>query len=349
MIIITNPDITQDQLDHIREQVEARGMKTKITRGERQTIIGCIGDDDVLREMALHRLPGVQSVVPVMKPYKLASRQFSACLTEVRVGDGSDQVIGGDAIAVIAGPCSVESRAMLRETALSVRDSGAIMLRGGACKPRTSPYSFQGLGREALEIMAEVRAETGLPIVTEVMDTRQVELVAEHADMLQIGARNMQNVALLAEVGRVQRPVLLKRGLSATITELLMSAEYIMAHGNMQVVLCERGIRTFENATRNTLDISAVPVVHALSHLPVMVDPSHSGGRRDLVVPLSRAAIAVGADGIIVDVHPHPEQALCDTLDRRAAVTQAFRVVGGNEPRAEETDPWLVAHPGDRI
>jgi 3-deoxy-7-phosphoheptulonate synthase len=312
MIIITNPDVTQQQLDHIREQVEARGMKTKITRGERQTIIGCIGDDDVLREMALHRLPGVQSVVPVMKPYKLASRQFSACLTEVRVGDGSDQVIGGDAIAVIAGPCSVESRSMLRETALSVRDAGAIMLRGGAFKPRTSPYSFQGLGREALEIMAEVRAETGLPIVTEVMDTRQVELVAEHADMLQVGARNMQNFALLAEVGRVQRPVLLKRGLSSTIEELLMAAEYIMSNDGRDVVLCERGIRTFETATRNTLDISAIPVLKRETHLPVIVDPSHAGGAADLVAPLAFAAIAAGADGLIIEVHPTPESALSD-------------------------------------
>jgi 3-deoxy-7-phosphoheptulonate synthase len=247
-----------------------------------------------------------------MKPYKLASRQFSACLTEVRVGDGSDQVLGGDAIAVIAGPCSVESRSMLRETALSVRDAGAIMLRGGAFKPRTSPYSFQGLGREALEIMAEVRAETGLPVVTEVMDTRQVELVAEHADMLQIGARNMQNFALLAEVGRVQRPVLLKRGLSSTIEELLMAAEYIMSNDGRDVVLCERGIRTFETATRNTLDISAIPVLKRETHLPVIVDPSHAGGAADLVAPLAFAAIAAGADGLIIEVHPTPETALSD-------------------------------------
>jgi 3-deoxy-7-phosphoheptulonate synthase len=228
------------------------------------------------------------------------------------VGDGSDQVLGGDAIAVIAGPCSVESRTMLRETALSVRDSGAIMLRGGAFKPRTSPYSFQGLGREALEIMAEVRAETGLPIVTEVMDTRQVELVAEHADMLQIGARNMQNFALLAEVGRVQRPVLLKRGLSSTIEELLMAAEYIMSNDGRDVVLCERGIRTFETATRNTLDISAIPVLKRETHLPVIVDPSHAGGAADLVAPLAFAAIAAGADGLIIEVHPTPETALSD-------------------------------------
>jgi 3-deoxy-7-phosphoheptulonate synthase len=313
MVIITNPGITEEQLDHIREYVEARGMRTMISRGERQTIVGCIGDDDVLREMALHRLPGVQAVVPIMKPYKLANVQFTARRTEVRVGDAPEQVIGGgDAIAVIAGPCSVENRTMLRETAVSVRDSGAIMLRGGAFKPRTSPYSFQGLGLEALEMLAEVRAETGLPIVTEVMDTRQVEVVAEHADMLQVGARNMQNFALLAEVGRVQRPVLLKRGLSATIEELLMAAEYIMVNGGRDIVLCERGMRTFETATRNTLDIAAIPVLKRETHLPVIVDPSHAGGLADLVAPLAFAAIAAGADGLIVEVHPTPESALSD-------------------------------------
>ena len=313
MVIITNPGITQEQLDHIREYVEARGMRTMVSRGERQTIIGCIGDDDVLREMALHRLPGVQSVVPIMKPYKLANVQFTARRTEVRVGDAPEQVIGGgDAIAVIAGPCSVENRTMLRETAVSVRDAGAIMLRGGAFKPRTSPYSFQGLGLEALEMLAEVRAETGLPIVTEVMDTRQVDVVAKHADMLQVGARNMQNFALLAEVGRVQRPVLLKRGLSATIEELLMAAEYIMVNGGRDVVLCERGMRTFETATRNTLDIAAIPVLKRETHLPVIVDPSHAGGLADLVAPLAFAAIAAGADGLIVEVHPTPESALSD-------------------------------------
>jgi 3-deoxy-7-phosphoheptulonate synthase len=313
MVIITNPGITEDQLDHIREYVEARGMRTMISRGERQTIVGCIGDDDVLREMALHRLPGVQAVVPIMKPYKLANVQFTARRTEVRVGDAREQVIGGgDAIAVIAGPCSVENRNMLRETAVSVRDAGAIMLRGGAFKPRTSPYSFQGLGLEALEMLAEVRAETGLPIVTEVMDTRQVEVVAEHADMLQVGARNMQNFALLAEVGRVQRPVLLKRGLSATIEELLMAAEYIMVNGGRDIVLCERGMRTFETATRNTLDIAAIPVLKRETHLPVIVDPSHAGGLADLVAPLAFAAIAAGADGLIVEVHPTPETALSD-------------------------------------
>jgi 3-deoxy-7-phosphoheptulonate synthase len=247
-----------------------------------------------------------------MKPYKLAAREFVGESSRVRVGDGASAVVGGRELAVIAGPCSVEGREMLRETGQAVRAAGAGMLRGGAFKPRSSPYAFQGLGRAALEMLAEVRAETGLPIVTEVMDTRQVELVGEYADMLQIGARNMQNFALLSEVGRIQRPVLLKRGLSATIKELLMAAEYIMAQGNRDVILCERGIRTYETATRNTLDIAAIPVLKRETHLPVMVDPSHAGGRADLVAPLSFAAIAAGADGLVVEVHPCPEQALSD-------------------------------------
>jgi len=247
-----------------------------------------------------------------MKPYKLAAREFVGEGSRVRVGDGASAIVGGRELAVIAGPCSVEGREMLRQTAHAIRAAGAGMLRGGAFKPRSSPYAFQGLGRAALEMLAEVRAETGLPVVTEVMDTRQVELVGEFADMLQIGARNMQNFALLSEVGRIQRPVLLKRGLSATIKELLMAAEYIMAQGNRDVILCERGIRTYETATRNTFDVAAIPVLKRETHLPVMVDPSHAGGRADLVAPLSFAAIAAGADGIIVEVHPDPEQALSD-------------------------------------
>jgi len=312
MIIITRPSITPAELDHIREYVEGLGLRTSVTRGERQTIIGCIGDDDLLREAPLLALPGVESVMPVMKPYKLAAREFVGEGSRVRVGDGASAIVGGRELAVIAGPCSVEGREMLRQTAHAIRAAGAGMLRGGAFKPRSSPYAFQGLGRAALEMLAEVRAETGLPVVTEVMDTRQVELVGEFADMLQIGARNMQNFALLSEVGRIQRPVLLKRGLSATIKELLMAAEYIMAQGNRDVILCERGIRTYETATRNTFDVAAIPVLKRETHLPVMVDPSHAGGRADLVAPLSFAAIAAGADGIIVEVHPDPEQALSD-------------------------------------
>jgi len=313
MIIITRANVTDAEVDHIRERIESVGMRTHLSRGESRTIIGCIGDESLLQEVPLRSLPGVESVMPVLKPYKLASREFAADRTVVHVGGRDAHAsFGGSAITVIAGPCSVENRAMLSTTATLVRDAGASMLRGGAFKPRTSPYAFQGLGAEALRLLAEVRAETGLPVVTEVMDTRQVDLVAEHADMLQVGARNMQNFALLAELGRVQRPVLLKRGLSATIKELLMAAEYIMANGNHAVVLCERGIRTYETATRNTLDIAAIPVLKRESHLPVIVDPSHAGGDASLVAPLAFAAIAAGADGLIVEVHPDPECALSD-------------------------------------
>ena len=310
MIIITRYDITDEELDHIRERVEAAGLHTHLSRGERRTIIGCIGDEAKLQEVPLRSLAGVEQVLPVLKPYKLASKEFSAQNTIVRVGANAS--IGSDVLTVIAGPCSVENRTMLYETAHAVQAAGATILRGGAFKPRSSPYSFQGLGKQALELLAEVRAETGLPVVTEVLDTRDVDIVAEHADMMQVGARNMQNFALLSELGRVQRPVLLKRGLSATISELLMSAEYIMAHGNHQVVLCERGIRTFERATRNTLDVSAIPVLKRETHLPVIVDPSHAGGDSELVAPLAFAAVAAGADGLIIEVHPDPESALSD-------------------------------------
>jgi 3-deoxy-7-phosphoheptulonate synthase len=312
MIITTRPGITDAELDVIRERVESLGMRTHIVRGTQRTIIGCLGDDALLQEAGMLNVPGVESVTPVLKPYKLVGRDFVPDATVVRAGDGFGAAIGGQELAIIAGPCSVEGRDMLRETAVSIRAAGAGLLRGGAFKPRTSPYAFQGLGREALRMLAEVRAETGLPVVTEVMDTRQVELIAEHADVLQIGARNMQNFALLSEVGRVQRPVLLKRGLSATVKELLMAAEYIVAQGNRDVILCERGIRTFETATRNTFDVAAIPVLKAETHLPVIVDPSHAGGRADLVAPLAFAAIAAGADGLIVEVHPCPEQALSD-------------------------------------
>jgi 3-deoxy-7-phosphoheptulonate synthase len=314
MIIITRSGITDAELDAIRERVEQRGMRTHLSRGVERTIIGCIGDESLLAEVPLRSMPGVEDVVPVLKPYKLASREFAAMPTVVSVGAGSSAgaAFGGPAVAVIAGPCSVEGREMLHETAVGVRAAGAAMLRGGAFKPRTSPYSFQGLGLEALHMIAEVRRETGLPVVTEVMDVRQIDAVAEHADMLQVGARNMQNFSLLSELGRVKRPVLLKRGLSATVKELLMAAEYIMSQGNRDVVLCERGIRTFESATRNTLDVAAVPVLKRETHLPVIVDPSHAGGFAALVAPLSFAAIAAGADGLIIEVHPDPAAALSD-------------------------------------
>jgi 3-deoxy-7-phosphoheptulonate synthase len=347
MIIVTRPGVTDAEIDHIRERVETLGMRTHVSRGEQRTVIGCIGDESLLADAALLSLPGVESVTPILKPYKLASREFAAEPTVVRAGDRGGAAVGGRRLAVIAGPCSVEGRDMLRETARAVKAAGAGMLRGGAFKPRTSPYAFQGLGEAGLRMLAEVRAQTGLPIVTEVMDTRQVELVAEHADVLQVGARNMQNFALLSELGRVQRPVLLKRGLSATVKELLMAAEYVMAQGNRDVILCERGIRTFETATRNTLDVAAIPVLKAETHLPVIVDPSHAGGRADLVAPLAFAAVAAGADGLIVEVHPCPEQALSDgdqtlTLEGFARMMRALR------PFAEAAGRELPM-PADRV
>lgn len=312
MILITRPGISDDDLDRIRERVERLGMRTHVSRGESRVIIGCIGDEDALQEVPLLRLPGVESVTRVTKPYKLASRDFAADRTVVALGDPSDTRIGGRDVVVIAGPCSVEGESMLKETARRVKAAGARLLRGGAYKPRSSPYSFRGFGSEALRMLADARLETGLPVVSEVMDTRRVEEVAEHVDVLQVGARNMQNFSLLDEVGRIRRPVLLKRGLSATIEELLMAAEYIMSKGNRDVILCERGIRTFETATRNTLDVGAIPVLKRETHLPVVVDPSHAAGLADLVAPLAYAAIAAGADGLMVEVHPDPERALSD-------------------------------------
>jgi 3-deoxy-7-phosphoheptulonate synthase len=344
MIIITRPNISEAELDHIRERVEGLGLRTHLSRGEHRTIIGCIGDEALLETIPLRSLPGVESVMPVLKPYKLASLDFAADRTIVQAGFGA--IFGGNAVAIIAGPCSVESRQMLQETSRYIRSAGACMLRGGAFKPRSSPYSFQGLGLEALRMLAEIRTEVGLPVVTEVLDTRHVDLVAAHADMLQVGARNMQNFALLSELGRVQRPVLLKRGMSATVTELLMAAEYIMSHGNPNVVLCERGIRTFESSTRNTLDVSAIPVLKRETHLPVIVDPSHAGGDAELVAPLSFAAIAAGADGLIVEVHPDPEHALSDgdqslTLPAFTALMQRlepFAVAAGRSLRISDPE-----------
>ena len=312
MIIITEAGIPQATLDGLREHLEERGVRTHVSRGTDRVVVGCIGDTSALDAGAVRRWPGVASVVPVRTPYRLASRAFRAASTLVPLADSAGTVIGGRQLVVAAGPCSVEGRAMLLETAESVRGHGATLLRGGAFKPRTSPWAFQGLGAQALALLAEARAVTGLPIVTEVLDPRHVEMVAEHADVLQIGARNMQNYALLAEVGRVRRPVLLKRGLSATVVELLLAAEHVMARGNEHVVLCERGIRTFETATRNTLDVTAIPVLKRETHLPVIVDPSHAGGHADLVAPLAFAAVAAGADGLIVEVHPQPGEALSD-------------------------------------
>jgi 3-deoxy-7-phosphoheptulonate synthase len=312
MIIVTTPGITPDALDRIVEHVEQAGLRAHVSRGAQRTIVGCIGEEGRLGEHGLTQLEGVERVIPVLKPYKLASREFSVANTAIHLGDVADTVVGGQEVVVMAGPCSVEGREMLLATADAVQAAGARVLRGGAFKPRSSPYAFQGMGEAGLELLAEARARTGMPVVTEVMDPRQVELVARYADVLQIGARNMQNFALLSEVGRVQRPVLLKRGLSGTITELLMAAEYVLAQGNGDVMLCERGIRTYETATRNTLDVAAIPVLKRETHLPVLVDPSHAGGRAHLVTPLALAAVAAGADGLIVEVHPDPAHALSD-------------------------------------
>ena len=309
MIIVTKHGVTQEELDHIRERVESLGLRTHVVEGEHRTVIACVGDEERLQNIPLQSIPGVEAVQAVMRPYKLASRDFSAEPSRIPLGSTE---IGGSELVVIAGPCSVEGKDMLESTAKEICAHGARALRGGAFKPRSSPYSFQGLGEEGLKILAEVRAKTGLPIVTEVMDTRQVELVASYADMLQIGARNMQNFNLLLEVGRIRRPVLLKRGMSATVEDLLLAAEYVMSQGNPNVVLCERGIRTFGKATRNTFDLAAIPVLKKETHLPVIADPSHAGGKRDLVAPLAYAAVAAGADGLMIEVHPKPETATSD-------------------------------------
>jgi len=310
MMIVMKPTATDHEVEAVIERVRSVGARTHISRGEEVTVIGAIGDREHVARLELEGYAGVDRVVPILKPYKLSSVQFRH--GERTVLDIAGRKVGGNNFAMIAGPCTVESREQTLETARIVRDAGASLFRGGAYKPRTSPYAFQGLGQEGLRLLAEAKAETGLPIVTELMDQRDLDQVLEVADVIQIGARNMQNYSLLAEVGRAGRPVLLKRGLSATLEELLMAAEYVLKEGNPAVMLCERGIRTFETSYRFTLDLMAVPVLKELTHLPVIVDPSHAAGRRDLVLPLSLAAAAAGADGIIVEVHPHPDQAICD-------------------------------------
>jgi 3-deoxy-7-phosphoheptulonate synthase len=309
MVVVMTAEAGEIEVDGVVDRVRAAGGDAFVSRGMSRTIVGLVGDVDHLGTLNLGGMPGVSDVVRISAPYKLVSREHHRKRSVIRV---AGVPIGPDTLTVIAGPCAVETAEQTLASALMAKAAGASLLRGGAYKPRSSPYAFQGLGEAGLKILADVRAETGLPIVTEVVDPGDVDLVASYADMLQVGTRNMQNFPLLQAVGGVGKPVMLKRGMNATIEEWLMAAEYIAQRGNLDIVLCERGIRTFETATRNTLDISAVPVAQRLSHLPVIVDPSHSGGRRDLVVPLSRAAIAVGADGIIVDVHPHPESALCD-------------------------------------
>ncbi len=309
MIIVLRPDATKEQIDHIITKVNNLGLKPMVSQGVDRTIIGVIGEEDVLRIESLEVYPGVEKVMPILKPYKLVSREFKGANSVV---DADGVRIGGKKIVVMAGPCSVENLEALMSIGRAVKNSGATILRGGAFKPRTSPYSFQGLGEEGLRHLAAVKKETGLRIVTEVMDTRDVPLVERYTDILQVGARNMQNFNLLKEVGLSKKPVLLKRGISATIKEFLMSAEYVLSSGNFNCILCERGIRTFEDATRFTLDLNAVPLIKKLSHLPVIVDPSHGTGKWDLVSAMSRAAIAAGADGVIVEVHINPEEAYSD-------------------------------------
>ncbi|HDN84958.1 MAG TPA: 3-deoxy-7-phosphoheptulonate synthase [Candidatus Aerophobetes bacterium] len=309
MVITLKPGTTEKGIQHVVDKIKELGFTPHISRGKERTIIGVIGENVIRTKHIFEAMFIVESVTPVSKPYKLVSKEFKPIDTLVKV---KDVVIGEKKIILMAGPCAVENRDILLETAISVKKAGASILRGGAFKPRTSPYSFQGLGEEGLRYLAEASEITGLPVVTEAMDVRQVELVSRYADIIQIGARNMQNFDLLREVGKGKKPVLLKRGMAATVKEFLMSAEYILSGGNPNVILCERGIRTFEESTRFTLDLSSVALIKNLSHLPVIVDPSHGTGKRELVIPLSRAAVAAGADGLLVEVHPKPEQALSD-------------------------------------
>lgn len=312
MVVVMAPEATDTDIAHVVERVQSVGGEAFVSKGVVRTIIGLVGDIESFHGLNLRSLSGVADVHRISDPYKLVSRQHHPQRSTVWVGRDTKVPIGPDSFTFIAGPCAVETPQQTLEAAEMAQAAGATLLRGGAFKPRTSPYAFQGLGVEGLKILASVSERTGMPVVTEVVDARDVDVVAEHADMLQVGTRNMANFGLLQAVGKSGKPVLLKRGMTATIEEWLMAAEYIAQRGNLDIVLCERGIRTFEPSTRNTLDISAVPVVQSTSHLPIIVDPSHAGGRRDLVLPLSRAAVAVGADGVIVDVHPDPEHALCD-------------------------------------
>jgi len=323
--------ITQPEEVRVVEDLEKVGFTVHVMHGEARTVIAAIGDRKNIELRHLEALSGVEKVVPVLKPYKLASREFKKEDTVIKVGNTE---IGGDKLTIMAGPCAVEEKEQFIETAHLLKKAGAGILRGGAFKPRSSPYSFQGLGEEGLKIMAEAREQTGLPIVTEIVDPKDVELVSSYADIMQVGARNMQNFILLKEVGKVNKPILLKRGLSATIEEWLMAAEYIMSEGNYNVILCERGIRTYETSTRNTLDLSAVPLIKKLSHLPIIVDPSHGTGKRDLVAPMAKAAIAAGADGLMIEAHIDPARALSDgpqslTPDQFAALVGELKLISG--------------------
>jgi len=324
-IIVLRPDATDEALRHLLKKLESKGLSAHVSKGTERTIVGVIGDTSSVTEEeedAIRVMTGVENVMRILKPYKLASRDFK---TENTLIDVKGRVIGGKKIQVIAGPCAIENKTLIMNIAEKVKEAGAAFIRGGAFKPRTSPYSFQGLGEEGLRYLADAREETGLPVVTELMDPRDIEVMVKYADIIQIGARNMQNFRLLLEVGSVRKPVLLKRGLSATVKEWLMSAEYIMSRGNHQVILCERGIRTFETATRNTLDLSSVPLLKQLTHLPVVVDPSHGVGKWDLVPPMAKAAVAAGADGLLIEVHTNPEEAMSD--GEQSLKTEAFSVL----------------------
>jgi len=309
MVIILKPNTSEREREHIIKVIKDAGLSPHVLLGEERTVIAVIGDERALQKQPLSALPGVEKAIPILSPYKLVSRDFKKENTVIDV-DGIK--VGGERIVVMAGPCSVETNDLLSSIAAQIKKGGASILRGGAFKPRSSPYSFQGLGEEGLEYLSEARRLTGLPIITEVLDPRDMPVMVKHADILQIGARNMQNFRLLAEVGAQNKPVMLKRGLSATIKEFLLSAEYILAAGNPNVILCERGIRTFETATRNTLDLSAIPVLRKRTHLPIIIDPSHAVGQTDLVPSMAKAAIAAGADGLMIEVHSNPEEAFCD-------------------------------------
>lgn len=309
MVIVMGPKATEEQIKIVLDKLESTGYRTHISRGVERTIIGAIGDETRLGDAGIALMDGVEKVIPILPPYKLASRVIKEEDTVIKIGDVE---IGGDTIQVMAGPCAVESKEQLFESAAKIKEAGARILRGGAYKPRTSPYAFQGLAEKGLQLLAETREKYGLLIVTEVMDPRTLSLVVEYADIIQVGTRNMQNFWLLREVGQCNKPVLLKRGLSATIEEWLMAAEYILAEGNPNVILCERGIRSFETFTRNTLDLSAVPIIKHLSHLPIIVDPSHGVGKYQFVPSMALASVAAGADGLMIEVHPNPQEALCD-------------------------------------
>jgi 3-deoxy-7-phosphoheptulonate synthase len=319
MLIVMKPQASEEDIRRVRQKIEAMGYRAHPMPGAQRTAVGITGNKGPLQPEEFEALPGVAEAIPVSKPYKLVSREIKSEDSLIQVGPASGEgpedggvTVGGKELAIIAGPCAIESREQAFAAAARVRRAGARLFRGGAFKPRTSPYSFQGLGEEGLKILAEVRQEFGLRIVTETIDPENCDLVEQYADVLQVGARNMQNFSLLKRVGRSRLPVLLKRGLSATLEEFLMAAEYILAEGNYNVILCERGVRTFADHTRNTLDLSVIPAVKRLSHLPIIVDPSHGTGKRDKVIPLARAAVAVGADGLIVEVHPEPDRALSD-------------------------------------